>query len=124
MLLSALPNSAKFAEYVRKKLFTLPGRLLYQPGVLPALNWLAKVARLSGLEPSSEIREEGTAVSRTERMGEGGSWEVMPPTRREMVESLAGSVGRVVRPTAEALDEGVSWLAICVCMEDRALRRD
>lgn len=103
MLLSALLNSPKSAEYVLKKLLTLAGKLLYQPGVLPALNWLANALRLSGLEPSSEMREGGMAVSRTERTGDGGSCSVIPPMMREMLDILAGSLGTEVMPTAEAL---------------------
>jgi len=83
---------------------TSGGSAEYHDGVDPALNWLAKELAAAGLA-SSVITEEGTAVSRTERMESGGRSFASEVATLFKLDRAAESVGIEVTPAMEASSE-------------------
>jgi hypothetical protein len=82
---------------------TSGGREAYQPGVEPAAKADAKELALAG-SASSLMTEEGTAVSSTLKMEEGGRRAVMEFATLSKLERTAASVGSEVTPAKEALE--------------------
>jgi len=89
---------------VLRNVLTFPGSEAYQPGVEPAANALAKELAWAG-SASSLRTDDGTAVSRTLRMEEGGRRAVMDAATLSRLERTAELVGREVTPTTEASAE-------------------
>jgi hypothetical protein len=91
---------------VLRNVLTFPGSEAYQPGVEPAANALAKELAWAG-SASSLRTDDGTAVSRTLRMEEGGRRAVMDAATLSRLERTAELVGREVTPATEALGRSV-----------------
>lgn len=85
-----------------KKDFTSLGSAEYHDGVDPALKALANELAAEG-SARAVITDEGTPVSRTERIEEGGRSLAREVATLFKLESAAESVGREVTPAREAL---------------------
>lgn len=83
---------------------TSGGSAEYHDGVDPALNWLAKALAEAGLA-NAVITEDGTAVSRTERMESGGRSFASEVATLFKLDRAAESVGIEVTPAMEASSE-------------------